>query len=82
MSRCSASIRAPQERLESFEQAVRQVYASTMDISALEYRRLPDLFPEICPDFPTLAGMIRAAETPGLRLWQDAVSGRAVCGWE
>ena len=43
---------------------------------------LPDLFPEICPDAPALAGMIRAAETPGLRLWQDAVSGRSVCGWE
>lgn len=28
----------PQERLEKFEQAVRQVYASTMDYSALEYR--------------------------------------------
>ncbi|MGL6197999.1 MAG: PEP/pyruvate-binding domain-containing protein [Lachnospiraceae bacterium] len=30
---------SPEERLEDFEQAVRQVYASTMDISALEYRR-------------------------------------------
>lgn len=30
---------SPQERLEEFEQAVRQVYASTMDYSALEYRR-------------------------------------------
>ncbi|MCD8019713.1 MAG: PEP/pyruvate-binding domain-containing protein [Clostridiales bacterium] len=29
----------PEERLEEFEQAVRMVYASTMDISALEYRR-------------------------------------------
>lgn len=29
---------APQERLEAFEQAVRVVYASTMDRSALEYR--------------------------------------------
>lgn len=28
----------PEERLEAFEQAVRTVYASTMDISALEYR--------------------------------------------
>lgn len=30
---------SPEERLEAFEQAVRRVYASTMDISALEYRR-------------------------------------------
>ncbi len=29
----------PEERLEAFEDAVRRVYASTMDISALEYRR-------------------------------------------
>lgn len=29
----------PEERLEAFEQAVRRVYASTMDISALEYRK-------------------------------------------
>lgn len=29
----------PEERLTMFENAVRQVYASTMDISALEYRR-------------------------------------------
>lgn len=30
---------SPEERLEAFEQAVRTVYASTMNISALEYRR-------------------------------------------
>lgn len=30
---------SPQERLEAFENAVRTVYASTMDLSALEYRR-------------------------------------------
>lgn len=34
---------SPQERLEEFEQAVRQVYASTMDYSALEYRYLRGL---------------------------------------
>lgn len=32
-----------EERLEEFEQAVRTVYASTMDYSALEYRRLRGL---------------------------------------
>ena len=30
---------SPEERLEAFEEAVRTVYASTMDISALEYRK-------------------------------------------
>ncbi|MFV0362257.1 MAG: PEP/pyruvate-binding domain-containing protein, partial [Suipraeoptans sp.] len=30
---------SPEERLKEFEQAIRIVYASTMDISALEYRR-------------------------------------------
>ncbi len=34
---------SPEERLEAFEQAVRTVYASTMDYSALEYRRLRKL---------------------------------------
>ena len=33
----------PEERLEALEQAVRIVYASTMDFSALEYRRLRGL---------------------------------------
>ncbi len=32
-----------EERLEAFEEAVKTVYASTMNISALEYRRLNDL---------------------------------------
>lgn len=34
---------SPQKRLEELEQAVRRVYASTMDYSALEYRRLRGL---------------------------------------
>lgn len=34
---------SPDQRLEAFEQAVRQVYASTMDVSALEYRRMRGL---------------------------------------
>lgn len=42
----------------------------------------PNLLGEICPEFETLSEMVRAYETDGLCLWQDAVSGRAVCGWE
>lgn len=34
---------SPEQRLEAFEQAIRQVYASTMDDSALEYRRMRGL---------------------------------------
>lgn len=34
---------SPEQRLESFEQAIRRVYASTMDASALEYRRMRGL---------------------------------------
>ena len=34
---------SPEERLKAFEQAVRKVYASTMDFSALEYRLLRGL---------------------------------------
>ncbi len=33
----------PEERLKAFEDAVRTVYASTMDISALEYRKIQGL---------------------------------------
>ncbi len=41
-----------------------------------------DLFPELCPEYASLAGMVRVAETPGLFVWQDTVSGRVVCGWD
>ncbi|MCD8122211.1 MAG: PEP/pyruvate-binding domain-containing protein [Clostridiales bacterium] len=34
---------SPEERLEAFEHAVRTVYASTMDVSALEYRKMRGL---------------------------------------
>ena len=34
---------SPEQRLEAFEQAIQQVYASTMDPSALEYRRMRGL---------------------------------------
>ncbi|MGM9548725.1 MAG: PEP/pyruvate-binding domain-containing protein [Faecousia sp.] len=34
---------SPEQRLEAFEQAIRRVYASTMDYSALEYRRMRGL---------------------------------------
>ena len=44
--------------------------------------RFPDLFMEMCPDYPSLEGIVTAVETPGLGLWQDTVSSRAVCGWE
>ncbi len=33
----------PEERLEAFEDAVRRVYASTVDLSALEYRKIQGL---------------------------------------
>ena len=34
-----AGIGSPEERLETFEQAIRTVYASTMSLSALDYRK-------------------------------------------
>ena len=34
---------SPEERLKAFEDAVRTVYASTMDLSALEYRKIQGL---------------------------------------
>lgn len=40
----------------------------------------PDLFGQICPDLPELAGMIQVRQVQDLHYWLDAVSGRAVCG--
>ncbi len=44
--------------------------------------KFPDLFDDMCPEYPTLSGIVTAVETPGLGLWQDTVTGRSVCGWE
>lgn len=40
----------------------------------------PDLFRQICPDSPELAGMIQVREVDGLYFWLDAVSNHAICG--
>lgn len=42
----------------------------------------PDLFAEICPEFPELAGMIQVREPRSLTYWLDSVSNHAVCGTE
>lgn len=42
----------------------------------------PDLFAEICPEFPELAGMIQVREPKSLSYWLDSVSNHAVCGTE
>ena len=42
----------------------------------------PDLFAEICPEFPELTGMIQVREPKSLSYWLDSVSNHAVCGTE
>lgn len=42
----------------------------------------PDLFAEICPEFPELAGMIQVREPKSLSYWLDSVANHAVCGTE
>ena len=42
----------------------------------------PDLFAEICPEFPELSGMIQVREPRSLTYWLDSISNHAVCGTE
>lgn len=41
---------------------------------------IPDLFGEICPEFPQLKGMIQVREVEHLYYWLDAVSNHGICG--
>ena len=43
---------------------------------------LPDLFGQICPDCPELAGRIQVRDVTGLYFWLDAISSHAICGFE
>ena len=42
---------------------------------------LEDRLEQLCPEYRALKGIVRVVETPGLALWQDTITGRAVCGW-
>lgn len=46
------------------------------------FRKLPDLFMDICPDYPELKEMIQVRETESVYYWLDAVSNRGICGIE
>lgn len=46
------------------------------------FRELPDLFMDICPDYPELKEMIQVRETESVYYWLDAVSNRGICGIE
>jgi hypothetical protein len=39
-----------------------------------------DVFADICPEYPQLAGMIRIYQTDQLYYWLDAVENHAICG--
>ena len=43
---------------------------------------LPDLFDEICPDYPGLNGMIQVREVEEVYYWLDAVTNHGICGRE
>lgn len=42
---------------------------------------LPDRFPEICPGYGALNGMVRVTEPENLRCWLDAVTNHVICGY-
>lgn len=45
------------------------------------FEKLENLFPEICPDQEELFSMFRVTEPKGLRIWNDVVTGKTVCGY-
>ncbi len=46
------------------------------------FEKMPDLFPEICPDQEDLFGMFRVTEPEDLWYWNDEQSGETMCGLE
>lgn len=46
------------------------------------FEKMPDLFPEICPDQEDLFGMFRVTEPEDLWYWNDEQSGETLCGLE
>lgn len=45
------------------------------------FKELKNIFPDICPDMEDLFPMFCVCETPGLYYWNDALSGRVLCGY-
>ena len=46
------------------------------------FEKMPDLFPEICPDQEDLFGMFRVTEPEDLWYWNDEQSGETLYGLE
>ncbi|MGI6007555.1 MAG: PEP/pyruvate-binding domain-containing protein [Ruminococcus sp.] len=46
------------------------------------FKNLPDLFPSICPDMESLFSMFRVTEPKELYYWNDAMTGKALCGYQ
>lgn len=44
------------------------------------FQELPDLFEQICPDYPELIQMIQVREVEKVYYWLDAVSNHGICG--
>ncbi len=43
--------------------------------------KLPNLFPDICPDMEEMFPLFQVCETPGLFYWNNALSGETLCGF-
>jgi hypothetical protein len=54
----------------------RKTYAYNADF----FTGTTDMFADICPEYPQLAGMIRIYQTDQLYYWLDAVENHAICG--
>lgn len=52
----------------------------TLEYQPELFRKLPDLFCDICPEYPELKNMIQVREVTDVYYWLDAVSNRAICG--
>ncbi|MFQ6805024.1 MAG: hypothetical protein ACLRT5_09440 [Lachnospiraceae bacterium] len=46
-----------------------------------KFEELENLFRKICPDQEELFSMFRVTEPEGLRIWNDVVTGRTICGY-
>lgn len=54
----------------------------TLSYNPALFKHIPDIFEQICPEYPELKQMIQVREVEDVYYWLDAVSNRAICGKE
>ena len=54
----------------------------TLQYNPRLFHAMPDLFEQVCPEYPELKGMIQIREVDDVYYWLDAVSNHAICGRE